>query len=45
MNISNFINFNAVVNDATTNGFNFVIVVMIIIIIILIAIFMFSHND
>lgn len=45
MNINSIINFNAVVNDATTDGFNFVIVVMIIIIIILVAIFMFSHND
>lgn len=45
MKFNDLLNFNAVVNDATTDGFNFVIVIMIIIIIILIAIFMFSHND
>ena len=45
MKINNLINFCAVVNDATTNGLNFVIVIMTVIILILLAIFMFSPKD
>lgn len=45
MKFNNLVNFSAVVNDAATEGLNFLIVIMIIIIVILVAIFMFSHND
>jgi hypothetical protein len=45
MNINDFINFGAVVNDTNADNFNFIIVIMIVIILILVAIFMFSPKD